>query len=84
MKSQGLSVSLGVVEESGQAFPDSVVQAAVLFEHGCPIAPRNVVNVHGNLDYIAIQCAEGVEELVEVVGSDSVGAQISRWLFCWL
>jgi hypothetical protein len=28
------------VQGSGQAFSNHVVQAAVLFEHGCPIAPR--------------------------------------------
>lgn len=52
-------------------FSDGVVQAAVLFAHGCSMAPRDL---HGNLDHGAIQCAENVEELVDVAGSDAVKA----------
>jgi hypothetical protein len=79
-----LGVSLRLAQESRQAFSDHVVQAAVLFEHGCPIAPRDFVNVHGNLDYRPIQCAERVEEFVEVGGSDAVGTQFSHRLVIWL
>jgi hypothetical protein len=68
---------LRLVQESRQAFPDQVVQAAVLLSHGRPIAPRDFINVHGNLDYGPIQCTERVEEIVEVGGSDAVGMQFS-------
>jgi hypothetical protein len=74
---QPLGVSLRLVQESRQAFSDHLMQAAVLFEHRCPIAPRNFVNVHGSFDYGPIQCAERVEEFVEVGGSDAVGTQFS-------
>ena len=54
-------------------FSDGVVQVAVLFEHGCPIAPRDFLDVHGNVDHDAIECAERVEELVDVADSAAVG-----------
>ena len=75
---------MGLVQESGQAFSDGVVHAAVLFEHGCPIEPRDFEGVHGNLDHDAIECAESVEELVDVAGSAAVGTQFSPWLSIWL
>jgi len=77
--------TLGRIQESGQTFSDSVMQAAVLFEHGGTIAARDFVNVHRHLDHGAIQGAEGVEEPVDVVGLAALGAQIStRSLFGWL
>ena len=59
------------------------MQAAVVFAHGCPIAAGEFVNVHGNLDHGAVQCAESVEELADVAGVDA-GTQFSPWLFIWL
>jgi len=60
------------------------VQAAVLFEHGRPIAPRHFVNARGNLDHDVIQCAESIEEFVDIAGSYAVGMRISPYLFSWL
>jgi len=70
-----LAVSLRIIQEPGEAFSNHVVQAALLFEHSCPIAPRDFINSHGNLDYGSIQCAQRAEQLVEVGGSDAVETQ---------
>jgi hypothetical protein len=59
-----------LAEQSRQVFSDHVVQPAVLFEHGCSIAPRDSVNVHSNLDYRPIQRANRIEKFVNVSGSD--------------
>jgi hypothetical protein len=80
---QQLDAPLGLVQESGQAFPDGVVQATVLFEHRCPVAPRDLVNMHRNLYHGTIQCAENLEEFVDVAARDAVRTQISPWLFIW-
>jgi hypothetical protein len=75
---QRLGVSLRLVQELWQAFSDHIVQPAVLFEQGCLIAPRDFVNVHGNLDYGPIQCTERVEKLFEVGGSNAVETRFWR------
>jgi len=64
-------------------FSNGIVQLPVLFEHGSPVTPRNLVGVHANLDHGAIQCAECVEEVVNVGGEDAVRTQFSPWLI-WL
>lgn len=69
--------ALWPVEESRQVRADHVMQAAVLFEHGRPIAPRDFVHVHRKLDYCPIQGTKHAEEFVDIGGSDALGTHFS-------
>ena len=51
------------------------MQAAMLLQHGCPIAPWDFVDMHRNLDRGAIHCQECVCELIDVTSPDTVGKQ---------
>jgi hypothetical protein len=69
---QHLDILLRLTQELRQTFSDQVVKAAVLFEHGCSIMPRDFVNIHGNLDDTPIQCAKRIKQFVELGGLDAV------------
>jgi hypothetical protein len=70
-----------LVKDSRQAFSNGIVQATVLCEHGCALAPGDFVDVHGNFDNGAIQHAECVQKVIDLTDS---GAVIPPWLFVWL
>ena len=72
---------LRLAQEPGQAFSEGVVQAAMLLQHGCSIAPWDFVDMHRNLDHGAIQCEECVYQLIGVTSPDTVGKQLLPWLF---
>jgi len=70
-------VSFSAVQEPGQAFSNHVVQAAVLFEHSCPITPGDFVKIHGNLDHGPVQFPDRGQELVQFFGWDAVRTPFS-------
>jgi hypothetical protein len=75
---------LELTQKPGQVLSDGVVQAAMLFEHSCSIAFRDLVDVHENLDQGSIQSAQSVEKIVDLAGSDAARTHLSPGLFTQL
>ncbi|HTS34892.1 MAG TPA: hypothetical protein VMH04_04410 [Candidatus Solibacter sp.] len=68
--------STRLAQKLRQALSDHIMQALVMFEHGCLLAPGDVVYAHGNLHHGSIQYAEHVEELFEI-GWHAANTQLS-------
>jgi hypothetical protein len=68
------------LHQAGQVFSDSVVQALILFTHYAALAARDIVGVHGELHYYAIQCQKEVEGFVHIVADYELLAQIALFL----
>jgi hypothetical protein len=68
------------LHQSRQVFSDSVVQALILFTHYAALAARDIIGVHGELHYYAIQCQKDVEGFVHIIADYELLAQRAPFL----
>ena len=60
------------MRKSEQALSDGLVQVPVLFEQRRPIAPRDLIEVHGSLNHGSIRRAECIENFFQISASGIV------------
>jgi hypothetical protein len=69
------------LHQAGQVFSDSVMQALILFTQYAALTTRDIVGVHGELHYYAIQCQKDIEGFVHIIADYELLVQIAPFLF---